>query len=321
MSPAAPAVSVVMANYNGARHLAEAVRSVLGQTLGDLELIIVDDRSSDESLAVIDEAAAGDPRVRVFTQAQNGGPGAARNRALDAARGRWIAIFDSDDLMEPDRLALLVQRGEAESADIVVDNLMLFSEEAPQGWPFLTDAAERWLDAGDLVGAGRLYAPGPDLGFLKPLFRATALGSLRYRTDVRIGEDYNLLLRVLLGGARMRLEPRPLYRYRKHGASTSHRLKPEHVAQMIAVDEDLAADFARQPPRVRRLQAARTASLRRALVYERVIDQLKARRFAPALAQGLTHPGVWPLLTLPLKARIKRLAGRLAARPAVPATI
>jgi succinoglycan biosynthesis protein ExoO len=316
MSRAAPRVSVVTANYNGAGYLAEAVRSVLDQTLADLELIVVDDRSSDDSLAVIAAAVAGDPRVRVLVQDRNGGPGAARNRALEAAGGRWIAIFDSDDLMTPDRLERLVARGEAEAADIVVDNLLLFSEEQPEGAAFLAGAAwaaPRWLDAGDLVGSSRLYAAGPDLGFLKPVFRATALQGVRYRTDMRIGEDYNLLLRLLLAGGRMRLEPQPLYRYRKHGASTSHRLTPEHVQQMIAVDADLAADFARQPARVRRLQRVRLRSLERALVYERVIQQLKARQLAPALAEGLAHPTVWPLLTLPLTARLKRLAARAPA--------
>jgi succinoglycan biosynthesis protein ExoO len=315
MTAGSPLVSVVTANFNGAPFLAEAVRSVLGQTLGDLELIVVDDRSTDDSLAVIERAAGGDARVRVLVQPQNGGPGAARNAALDAARGRWIAVFDSDDLMVPDRLQALVRRGEAEGADIVVDNLTLFSETDPEGRPFLAGegwAEPRWLDAGHLLASGRLYARGPDLGFVKPMFRATALGDARYRTDVRIGEDYNLLLRLLLDGARLRYEPRALYRYRKHGASTSHRLKPEHVQQMIEADRGLAPAIARQPERVRRLQAARTRSLERALVYERVIERLKSHDIAPALAESLMRPDVWPLLTLPLSARLKRLASRSA---------
>jgi succinoglycan biosynthesis protein ExoO len=317
MTDRRPLVSVVTANYNGAPHLAEAVRSVLGQTLDDLELIVVDDRSTDDSLEVIRRAAAGDPRVRVLVQARNGGPGAARNAALDIARGRWIAIFDSDDLMEPERLRALVSRGETEQADVVVDNLALFSEADPVGQLFLGGPAwaqGRWLEAADLVASGRLYARGPDLGFLKPLFRTGALAGARYRTETRIGEDYNLLLRLLLDGRRMWLEPRPLYRYRKHGASTSHRLTPEHVRQMIEADRALA--FEGQPERLRRLQRARTRSLERALVYERVIERLKAREVAPALAESLRRPDVWPLLTLPLTARLKRLAARISPPPA-----
>ena len=133
MSTETPLVSVITANYNGARHLAAAVRSVLQQTLCSLELIIADDASTDDSLAVIACAAAGDPRVRVLKTCQNGGPGAARNRALKAARGRYIAVFDSDDLMAPDRLEKLVARARVDHADIVVDNLLVFqdADEAP----------------------------------------------------------------------------------------------------------------------------------------------------------------------------------------------
>jgi succinoglycan biosynthesis protein ExoO len=314
MTGRAPSVSIVTANFNGARFLAPAIGSALAQSLADFELIVIDDGSTDDSLAIIEQAAARDRRVRVLRQAQTGGPGAARNRGLDAARGRWIAIFDGDDLMDPDRLRILVKHGEADQADIVVDNLAIFSEPGGPQRPFLTGsafAAPRWLELADLVGSARLYARGPDLGYLKPLIRASALRGLRYRTDVRIGEDYDLLLRLLLGGARLRLEPQALYRYRKHGASSSHRLTPEHVRRMIAADLACADAFARQPPRVRRLQQARMRSLQRALVYEQVIQRLKARELAPALAESLAHPGIWPLLTLPITARAVRLAARL----------
>ncbi|MDB5447821.1 MAG: glycosyltransferase, partial [Phenylobacterium sp.] len=315
MSRPRPIVSVVTANYNGARYLAAAVRSVLDQSLAELELIIVDDASRDDSLAVIERAAAGDPRVQVLVQDENGGPGAARNRALAAARGHWIAVFDGDDLMCPDRLRVLVERGEADDADIVVDNLMLFSDDSDQPWrPFLFGreyAVPRWIDLGDFIGAGCLYSRRPELGYLKPLVRARALDGVGYREEMRIGEDYNLLLRLLIGRARMRLEPRALYRYRKHGGSTSHTLKPEHVQQMIDGDLGCADDIARQPPRVRRLQRARLRSLHRALIYDRVIRRLKARELAPALTESLANPDVWPLLMRPVEARVKRLAARL----------
>ena len=319
MTEARPIVSVVTANYNGAGYLAAAVRSVLDQSLADLELIIVDDASSDDSLAVIEAAAAGDPRVRVLKQDRNGGPGAARNHALDVARGDWIAVFDSDDLMCPERLRMLVERGEADAADIVVDNLMLFSDDSDEPWrPFLFGreyAVPRWIDLGDFIGAGCLYSRRPQLGYLKPLIRASALDGLRYREEMRIGEDYNLLLRLLISGARLRLEPRALYRYRKHGGSISHALKPEHVQQMIDGDLSCAEDIARQPPRVRRLQRERLRSLQCALIYDQVIGQLKARKFAPALRASLANPDVWPLLMLPVEARVKRLAA-VVARPA-----
>ena len=236
MSPARPVVSVVMANYNGARHLARAVRSVLDQTLEALELIIVDDGSKDDSLAEIARAAEGDQRVRVLRQAGNGGPAAARNRALDAARGRWIAILDSDDLMAPDRLRALTARGEADGAQIVVDNLIVFSDEAGVAPKPLLDGplfdAPRWIGMAEFIDANQLYGRRPKLGYLKPVIHASVLEEVRYQEDLRIGEDYDLLLRLLIAGARMRLDPRALYLYRKHGASISHVIRAEHIERM-----------------------------------------------------------------------------------------
>lgn len=311
-----PTVSVVTANYNGARYLAEAVRSVLDQTLASLELIVVDDRSTDDSLQVLEAAAAGDPRVRVFVQPQNGGPGAARNRALAEARGTWIAVFDSDDLMAADRLERMVARAEADNADIVVDNLMVFPDGSPEaGRPFLAGrawAAPRAVGLADYIDSARMYSKRPGLGYLKPLFRAEALRTTRYREELRIGEDYDLVLRLLAQGRTMRLEPAALYRYRKHGSSISSVMRRDHLVQMLAADASLEGVMMGQPKDVRRAFAARRRSLHTALAYDHVIERLKARDLVGGLAASLVAPDVWPLLTMPVTARLKRLAARLS---------
>lgn len=317
MAADGPAVSVITANYNGARHLAAAVRSVLKQTLRDFELIIVDDCSTDDSLKVIEEAA-GDPRVRVVVQERNGGPAVARNRAIGEARGRWIAVFDSDDLMAPDRLARLVARAEADGADIVADNLLVFVDGCNAPWkPYLPAKAcsqARWITLADYIASARMYAKAPGLGYLKPMFRAEVLrdAGVRYREDLRIGEDYDLVLRLLAQGLRMRLEPMALYRYRKHATSISHALRREHIEQMLAADAELEAALRAHPKTVWAAQAARRRSLETALVYDRVIERLKARDLAAAALASARRPDVWPLLGMPVKARLKRLAQRLS---------
>lgn len=315
MSAEAPLVSVITANYNGARHLEPAIRSVLAQTLGSLELIIADDASTDDSLAVIAEAARSDPRVRVLKARRNGGPGAARNRALVAARGRYIAVFDSDDLMAEDRLERLVGRARADDADIVVDNLVVFDDQGLEPWrPFLCDRTwdqPRWITLADYIGSSCMYSKAPGLGYLKPLICAQALGRLRYREDLKIGEDYDLILRLLARGATMRYQPAALYRYRRHGASISHALKREHIEQMLAADAAVEAELRQQCAEVRAAQARRRRSLETALVYDRVIAALKARQVSRALAACAAEPAVWPLMAMPVKARVKRLASRL----------
>ena len=100
-----PLVSIVTPVYNAARWLPETMASVRAQTLTDWEHILVDDGSSDNSVAIIAAAAADDPRVRLLQTPCNNGPSAARNMALDAARGRFIAFLDADDLWLPEKLS------------------------------------------------------------------------------------------------------------------------------------------------------------------------------------------------------------------------
>ncbi|MDB5418387.1 MAG: glycosyltransferase [Phenylobacterium sp.] len=312
-----PVVSVITANYNGARHLAEAIQSVLAQTLTSLELIVVDDASTDPSAALVEWAAALDPRLRLVVQPRNAGPGAARNRGIAEARGRYVAVFDSDDLMAPDRLARLVQRAEADGADMVADNLLAFESEAPlAGRPFLPGkafAAPRWIALADVIASSRMYSRSPGLGYLKPLIRADALraSGVRYEETLRVGEDYDLLLRLLAKGLRLRLEPACLYRYRRHSGSISHALRRDHLEAMLRADAAFEAEAPDLPPATRRAQAARRRSLERALAYDEIIQRLKRGHLASGLAKAVRAPAVWPLLTMPVTARVKRLAARL----------
>ena len=100
---AAPLVSVVIPVYNDAAHLRRAVASVIAQSFRDWELLIVDDGSTDDSLAVARELAAQDERIRVIAVDHCGNPH-ARNVGTSHARGEWIAVLDSDDYAHQDRL-------------------------------------------------------------------------------------------------------------------------------------------------------------------------------------------------------------------------
>ncbi len=106
-----PLVSVVIPSYQRERAVVDAVRSVLDQSFTDLEVLVVDDASTDGTVAAVE--GLGDDRVRVLRQAQNQGAGAARNRAMREARGRYVAFLDSDDVWLPDKLALQVAAFEA----------------------------------------------------------------------------------------------------------------------------------------------------------------------------------------------------------------
>lgn len=154
-----PKVSVIMPCYNHVRFVSEAIKSVLGQTFGELELIVTDDCSSDGSFQAISELARQDPRVKMVRHEKNQGLSRSRNDALSLATGDYIAFCDSDDVWEPDKLStqvkLLEQKREydvAYSDTSVIDENgeptgKLFSDLYPKpkvvsGW-LLSELAQR----------------------------------------------------------------------------------------------------------------------------------------------------------------------------------
>lgn len=307
-----------MANYNGAQHLGAAVDSVLNQTLSALELIVIDDVSSDDSLARLQARARLDPRLVVLTQPRNQGPAAARNRGLDAARGRWIAIVDSDDELAPDRLARLVGRAVADGARIVADNQTVFTETGDfEPYPMLPPERFRtpgWITPAQFIEGGVMYGSGPDFGYLKPVIERDLLAELRYDEGLRIGEDYDLLLRLLLRAGRLRLEPAALYRYRKHPQSISHRLTPAALTDMLAAQSRFCVQHPDLVPELRGALARRAHSIDKARAYETVIAGLKDGAIISSLMSAVKQPQIWALLTQPLRARLRRFsAARQAA--------
>src|ERR1700761_204383 len=104
----APLVSVLMPVFNAQRYVAAAVNSILDQTLGDFELIIVDDGSTDQSTAILRRLAGRDGRIRLISR-PNTGYVVALNEALDAARGEFLARMDADDVSLPQRFEKQVQ--------------------------------------------------------------------------------------------------------------------------------------------------------------------------------------------------------------------
>lgn len=312
---ARPTVSIAIASYNAGAFLEAAVMSALAQEGVDVEILIVDDRSTDGSDSIGRELAERLPQVRFAQLAANGGPGAARNHAIDLARGRWIAILDSDDLMEPGRLARLVAHGDATGADIVADDLMLFENGPPPRdlGPFLGDKARTGpLTLEDYLRSTIMYDDVPDLGYLKPIIRLDRLraAGVRYDERLRIAEDDDLVLRLLLAGLRYELVAVPGYRYRKHGASISHRLSVATVSAMRRVGEELLPLLQSQSAEARALYGKRYAMLGRVLAFEHLIAALKARRPLAALCVALRNPAMLPLLRMPIRARLGRLFGK-----------
>ena len=323
-APGAPTVSVVMANFNGGARLAHAVRSVQAQSLTEIEIIVSDDASTDNSIDIVKQLKAADPRIRVLRSNRNGGPSAARNKALDVVKGKWVAIVDSDDLIHPKRLATLVELADRDGADIVADDLIEFSPDNFQPVRSLLGRGSWdqpvWVDIVDYVRLNHFYGSGPFLGYLKPMFRASLLGEPHHRYDetLRITEDFDLIFRLLHAGKRMRIYPRPLYLYRKHPNSISYRLNTEVLEAIKVANLRIISQTSHSDRRVMDALQARMRSIDTAIEFENLLNALKAGNWRKSAHIALIRPKAAVLLRLPIFSRFRRLMRRLTARmPAV----
>jgi succinoglycan biosynthesis protein ExoO len=281
---------------------------VLGQTMADLEVIVSDDASQDHSVALVRAMAQADPRVRLIETTSNCGPASCRNRALELARGRWIAIVDADDLIHPERFERLLAAAARTGADVVADDLMHFHDN---GAPvqFLLGPRYRepfFVSAGDLIRSGTGRAPA--LGYLKPVIRAELLGDLRYDEAVRIGEDQDLLLRILLKDANFWVVPTPWYLYRRHSGSISHRLSPDEVTRMIDSQRRLLKSEGSRHPEIVRPLKRRVRRLEKALAFARLVADAKRAAWGAAVGALLRRPQLAVPLAVSIREHFRKTA-------------
>jgi succinoglycan biosynthesis protein ExoO len=288
---------VAIAAYNCTPFLTAAVQSALSQTIKDIEVIIVDDRSTDDTLVVAYSLAGADRRVRVMTQNSNGGPAVARNRALAEAKGKWFAVLDSDDIYLPERLAVMLQAAERTGADIVADNLACFTGDnfAAVGSFIPLTVTGCWVELASYLKGARLFNSMFDLGYLKPLIRLDAIreAGIAYRTTLRVGEDDDLVLRMLDSGLRYWYEPSLTYAYRRHGGSISHRLSAANACAMEAAMAELCQTASTVGCKAALEQ--RRCDLARERDFAAMVAAVKQRDFLSALKLAVRNPTILPM--------------------------
>lgn len=229
MTASGPRVSILVPVYNKAPFIGETLHSVLAQTHRDIEVIVVDDGSTDESLRVVEDVAAEDDRVVVITQA-NAGSTRARQRAYAAATGTLIIMLDADDVLYPRFVERAVQELERNpGVDIVhtswhridADGGLISTTIAPAPADYLKDLL-----------LGMLFAPSAMM-FRKALL--DRVGGLR--NGFNPTEDWELVLRCLKAGARFAAIPEVLAAYRE--APNSHRKSGDQNNRFFPVIEEV----------------------------------------------------------------------------------
>jgi len=206
----APGVSIIMPLYNSAAYVRHAVDSLLGQSYGDFELLVIDDGSTDDGPDRV--RAVSDERIRLLTGHPNGGPGAARNRGLAVARGAFVGFLDSDDLAAPGALADLVES--------------MRGSEILSGWHEGIDETGRLngIDFKTGIPAEKL-APTMLFRNCMPtsmlLIKRECLEGQKFDEDLEPVSDYDMWARLVVSRKARQL-PQVVARYRSHPQSISH---------------------------------------------------------------------------------------------------
>jgi glycosyltransferase involved in cell wall biosynthesis len=248
---AAPRVSIITPAHDNAATIEATIRSVAAQSVGDWEHVICDDASGDDTAARVEQLARADPRVRLVRSAVNGGPSAARNAALEVARGELVAFLDADDRYEPGYLQAMTAAFDA----------------APGGAGIV--CCDAWREDGDGRRLGRYSeatggARGASLLDVlrgNPIFvaslcpRAVVEEVGRFSTECWGSEDHDLWLRILETGRTVVYVDEPLVVYRVHPGSVSS--SRERMARTDQATFRRALERGRLGPRERRVATAR----------------------------------------------------------------
>lgn len=206
----APVISVVLPVYNGEKHLAEAIDSILAQTFADFELIIIDDGSTDGSLRILQEYQKRDARIRLISR-ENRNLAATLNESVEIARGKWVARMDQDDIALPQRFERQLKWLEKTGADITGSWVKFFgSWDRRVCKSYQSDQAIKM----DLLFKSPFVHPSV-------MMRTDLVKQLRYDKTCEKAEDYDLWVRAAQAGGKMGNVPEVLLLYRKHASQIS----------------------------------------------------------------------------------------------------
>ena len=210
-----PKISVIVPIYNAIKYLGATVESLLSVTEPDIEIILVDDGSTDGSGELCD--AVFDARVRVIHK-ENGGVSSARNAGLAVATGEYIGFLDADDLIYPDVYSTLVKRAEAAEADVAQCAVVCVE----------TDGSERtvYQPKSEIIlerpFSSRQLTRHLCYGCCSKIYKRELLEKIRFDERFTIGEDLHFNLACLSAAKKIIISPKAVYRYMQREDSVTH---------------------------------------------------------------------------------------------------
>lgn len=222
-----PLISVIVPVYNAGAFLDQCLESIVNQTYRHLEILVVDDGSTDGSGEKCDRWAERDERIRVIHQ-PNGGHSAARNTGLDNIMGPQMAMVDSDDVLHPQFFSTLLDLMQTHQADIAVGGYLPFFGNAPEFQDPIKDSDTRLLDQHEALLAV-FYQQGLTHSPWGRLFKASLFDGIRFPLGI-IYEDLAIIYPLLQHCQRVATTSQVLYGYRQHESNSMRVFSPRRTA-------------------------------------------------------------------------------------------
>ena len=233
-----PLISVIVPVYNVDEFLDACLQSIVDQSYSRLEILVVDDGSTDGSGDKCDRWAERDERIRVIHQ-PNGGLSSARNTALDAMSGDWVIMVDSDDVLHPDAASTLLDAIRREHADIVVgDYVVIYDDERPK-WPADTASHGTAYGQHDALLAV-FYQKGLTHSAWARIYRSSLFDGIRYPVG-QLYEDLAIIYPLLKKCDKVVKIDKVVYGYRQRRNSILSHFSPRR-ADVLQILEELETD-------------------------------------------------------------------------------
>lgn len=230
-----PLISIIVPTYNVEKYIRTCIESILAQTYRNIEVIIVNDGSTDQSLAVISDLICSHHNIKVINQ-KNQGVSVARNTGIDAATGKYIAFVDPDDKIKPDFVSSLYQIADKTGADIVRGSFRDFNGNIPKGWVPDFNVPTNY---GTIV-LDQFLSSNISFVVWSSIYRLDFINSnhIRFTPGILFEEDADFTIRAYMLAKLVATSPEPNYAYRINRPGSILTTKTTKNAKKMSLSEE-----------------------------------------------------------------------------------
>ncbi|MBA3920451.1 MAG: glycosyltransferase family 2 protein [Nostocaceae cyanobacterium] len=290
-------VSILITAYNCEKYIYKAIESALAQTEKQIEVIVINDASTDNTLKIAQ--SFNDERLKVFTNPQNFGQSYSLNFAAKEAKGEWIVSLDSDDWYAPDRIEKLLYLALSENADMCADNMYLICDGDEQPWSTFLNQSKVRIDKVQHIDTKFFIEndlPGTwsfPLGLTKPLIKRDLIinNQIENKLNFKFSRDFWFYFECLAHGAKFVFTPEPYYYYRSRVGSMVTSSQVEQLSdQCQATKYFLQLSYVKNNPQLVNSLTWRLNLMERTIPYLRVIDPLKKGKILDIILKMVQNP-------------------------------